>query len=203
KPRVRKREITAMRMDVTIGMIFSQAIMWFIITTAAGTLYANGITNISTADEAAKALEPLVKTFPNSGELAKTVFALGIIGTGLLAIPVLAGSSAYALSEELGWKEGLNKKLKQAKGFYLIISASTIVGLWINFLGIDPIMALIYAAVINGIIAIPLLITIMRIGNDKNILQGRTNGKISNIVGWITVLVMGLAVVMLFLLWTR
>ncbi len=203
KPRVRKREISAMRMDVTIGMIFSQAIMWFIVTTAAGTLYAHGITNISTADEAAKALEPLVKTFPNSGELAKTVFALGIIGTGLLAIPVLAGSSAYALSEELGWKEGLNKKFKQAKGFYLIIAASTLVGLWINFLGIDPIMALIYAAVINGIIAIPLLITILKIGNDKSILQGRTNGKISNIVGWITVLVMGLAVAMLFLLWAK
>ncbi|MDE1818730.1 MAG: divalent metal cation transporter [Thaumarchaeota archaeon] len=203
KPRIRKREINTMRKDVTIGMIFSQAIMWFIITTAAGTLYAHGITNISTADEAAKALEPLVKTFPNSGEWAKTIFALGIIGTGLLAIPVLAGSSAYALSEELGWKQGLNKKFKEAKGFYLIIAASTIVGLWINFLGIDPIMALIYAAVINGIIAIPLLITIMKIGNDKTILQGRTNGKISNIVGWITVIVMGLAVAMLFLLWAR
>jgi Mn2+/Fe2+ NRAMP family transporter len=178
-PKIRNKEIKMMRKDVVIGMGFSQIVMWFIIMTTAGTLHAEGLTSIVTADEAAKALEPLVKTFPHSGELAKTIFALGIIGTGLLAIPVLAGSSAYALSEQFGWKEGLSKKLKQAKGFYLIISASTIIGLWINFANVDPIKVLIYAAVINGIIAVPLLSIIMKISNDKKILAGRINGKVS------------------------
>lgn len=201
KPITKKKEITLMRKDVAVGMAFSQAIMWFIIITTAGTLHVHGLTDISTADEAAQALEPLVKTFPHAGELSKTIFALGIIGTGLLAIPVLAGSSAYALSEEFGWKEGLSKKFKQAKGFYLIIAASTVVGLWVNFADIDPIKALIYAAVINGIIAVPLLVLIMKIGNDKQILETRTNGKISNIAGWITVGVMGFSVIAMFLTW--
>jgi NRAMP (natural resistance-associated macrophage protein)-like metal ion transporter len=203
KPLIQKKEITLMRKDVAVGMGFSQAIMWFIIITTAGTLHVHGLTDISTADEAAQALEPLVKTFPHAGELAKTIFALGIIGTGLLAIPVLAGSSAYALSEEFGWKEGLGKKFKQAKGFYLIIAASTVVGLWVNFANIDPIKALIYAAVINGIIAVPLLVAIMKIGNDKKILENRTNGRISNIVGWITVAVMGFSVIVMFLTWIK
>jgi Mn2+/Fe2+ NRAMP family transporter len=203
KPKIRKKEIMTMRKDVAVGMAFSQAIMWFIIMTTAGTLHIHGITDISTADEAAKALEPLVKTFPHAGELAKTIFALGIIGTGLLAIPVLAGSSAYALSEQFGWKEGLSKKFKQAKGFYMIIAASTVIGLWINFAAVDPIKALIYAAVINGIIAVPLLIAIMKIGNDKKILEGKTNGKISNIVGWVTVIVMGFSVTVMFLTWLK
>ena len=203
KPKIRKKEIMTMRKDVAVGMIFSQAIMWFIIMTASGTLHVNGLTDISTADEAAKALEPLVKTFPHAGELAKTIFALGIIGTGLLAIPVLAGSSAYALSEQFGWKEGLSKKLKQAKGFYLIIAVSTMIGLWINFSAVDPIKALIYAAVINGIIAVPLLMAIMKIGNDKKILEDKTNGKISNILGWITILVMGFSVAVMFLTWIK
>ncbi len=201
EPKILRKDIRAMRVDVTVGIAFSQIIMWVIILTTAGTLHIHGLTGIVTADQAAKALEPLVKTFPHSGELAKTIFALGIIGTGLLAIPVIAGSSAYALSETFGWKEGLSKKFKQAKGFYLIISASTIIGLWINFAGIDPIKALIYAAVINGIIAIPLLVTVMKIGNDKKILHSRTNGKISNIVGWITIVIMALSVVILFLTW--
>ena len=135
--------------------------------------------------------------------MAKTIFALGIIGTGLLAIPVLAGSSAYALSEQFGWKEGLSKKFKQAKGFYMIIAVSTVIGLWINFAAVDPIKALIYAAVINGIIAVPLLIAIMKIGNDKKILEGKTNGKISNIVGWVTVIVMGFSVTVMFLTWLK
>jgi NRAMP (natural resistance-associated macrophage protein)-like metal ion transporter len=201
KPKIRKKEIRLMRADVTVGMAFSQAIMWFIIMTTAGTLHIHGLTDIATADQAAKALEPLVKTFPHAGELAKTIFAIGIIGTGLLAIPVLAGSSAYALSEQFGWKEGLSKKFKQAKGFYLIIATSTIIGLWINFVGVDPIKALIYAAVINGIIAVPLLVVIMKISNDKKILEGRTNGKISNVVGWITVIIMGVAALFMISTW--
>lgn len=202
-PTVQKKEISLMRKDVVVGMGLSQAIMWFIIITTAGTLHVHGLTDVSTADEAAQALEPLVKTFPHAGELSKSIFALGIIGTGLLAIPVLAGSSAYALSEEFGWKEGLSKKFKQAKGFYLIIAASTVVGLWVNFADVDPIKALIYAAVINGIIAVPLLVAIMKIGNDTKILGARTNGKISNIAGWITVGIMGLSVIVMFLTWIK
>ena len=202
-PAIQKKEISLMRKDVAVGMGLSQAIMWFIIITTAGTLHVHGLTDVSTADEAAQALEPLVKTFPHAGELSKSIFALGIIGTGLLAIPVLAGSSAYALSEEFGWKEGLSKKFKQAKGFYLIIASSTIVGLWVNFSDVDPIKALIYAAVINGIIAVPLLVAIMKIGNDTKILGTRTNSKISNIAGWVTVGIMGLSVIVMFLTWIK
>jgi Mn2+/Fe2+ NRAMP family transporter len=126
----------------------------------------------------------------NAGEIAKTIFALGIIGTGLLAIPVMAGSSAYALSDMFGWKQGLNKKFKQAKAFYLVIAASTVIGLWITFSSVDPIKALVYTAVINGVVAVPILIAIMRIANDKRILKDRVNGQISNIIGWATVIIM-------------
>lgn len=202
-PKIQKKEIMTMRKDVAVGMVFSQAIMWFIILTTAGTLHVHGLTDIVTADQAAKALEPLVKTFPNSGELTKIIFSLGIIGTGLLAIPVLAGSSGYALSEEFGWKEGLGKKFKDAKKFYLTIAISTIIGLWINFTDIDPIKALIYAAVINGIIDVPLLVAIMKISNDRKILGGKINGKTSNIIGWITTIVMGVSVVVMFLTWIK
>jgi Mn2+/Fe2+ NRAMP family transporter len=175
--------------------------MWTIIITTAGSLHTHGLTDIQTAEQAAKALEPLVRTFPHSGEIAKTIFALGIIGTGLLAIPVLAGSCGYMLSDAFGWKEGLNKKFKQAKAFHLVIAVSTIIGLWINFVNIDPIKALIYTAVINGIIAVPILFAIMRIANDKKILEGRTNGVISNILGWLTFIIMGISVVILFIGW--
>ena len=202
-PKIRNKEIKTMRKDVAIGMAFSQIVMWFIIVTTAGTLHVHGITDIATADQAAKALEPLVKSFPHSGELAKIIFALGVIGLGMIAIPVLAGSSAYALSEQFGWKQGLSNKFRQAKGFYLIIAASTVIGLWINFADVDPIKALIYAAVINGVIAVPLLVLIMKIGNDKKILEGRTNGKISNIIGWITVVIMGFAAAIMFLTWLK
>src|SRR5215469_4448926 len=138
---------------------------------------------------------------PNSGEIAKTIFALGIIGTGLLAIPVMAVSSAYALSDTLGWKQGLNKKFKQANAFYLVIAASAIIGLWINFSSIDPIKALVYTAVINGVVAVPILIAIMKIANDKRILKDRVNGRISNIIGWATLIIMGKSVVIMFATW--
>ena len=146
-------------------------------------------------------LEPLVKIFPYSGELSKAIFALGIIGTGLLAIPVLAGSSAYALSETFGWKEGLGKKFGKAKSFYLVIIFSTIIGLWIALSNIDPIQALIYAVVINGIVAVPILFVILKISNDKTILVDRTNGLFSRIVGWITFAIMAISV-MAFLILT-
>ena len=113
----------------------------------------------------------------------------------------MAGSSAYALSDTFRWKQGLNKTFKQAKAFYLVIAASTIIGLWINFSSIDPIKALVYTAVINGVVAIPILIAIMRIANDKRILKDRINGQLSNIIGWATVMIMGVSVVIMFATW--
>jgi NRAMP (natural resistance-associated macrophage protein)-like metal ion transporter len=198
KPHITKKELKVMRADVAIGMLFSQLIMWSIIVTTAGSLHIHGVTDIQTSDQAAKALEPAVKSFPNSGEISKVVFALGIVGTGLLAVPILAGSSAYALSDVFGWKQGLDKKFGQAKSFYVVIAASTLIGLWIDFSDIDPIKALVYAAVINGVTAIPILYTIMKIANDKKILQNRVNRRLSNVVGWSTVIIMGISVVVMF-----
>ena len=198
KPDIAKKELKVMRADVAIGMLFSQLIMWAIIVTTAGSLHTHGITDIQTSDQAAKALEPAVKSFPNSGEISKVVFSLGIIGTGLLAVPVLAGSSAYALSDVFGWKQGLNKKFGQAKSFYVVIAASTLIGLWINFSDIDPIKALVYAAVINGVTSVPILYTIMKIANDKKILENRVNRRFSNVLGWATVSIMGISVVVMF-----
>jgi Mn2+/Fe2+ NRAMP family transporter len=140
----------------------------------------------------------LVKTFPNAGEISKTIFALGIIGTGLLAIPVLAGSSGYALSDAFGWSEGLGRKFKQAKGFYLVIAASTLIGLWINFINIDPIKALVYTAVINGVIAVPILFAVMKIANDKRVLRDSTNSRVSNVIGWLTFVIMGVSAIIMF-----
>jgi NRAMP (natural resistance-associated macrophage protein)-like metal ion transporter len=202
-PKISKKEIKSMRQDTAIGMAFSQLIMWSIMITTAGSLHAHGVTDIQTADQAAKSLEPLVKTFPQAGEISKTIFALGIIGTGLLAVPVLAGSSGYALSDAFGWKEGLSKKFKQAKGFYLIIAASTVIGLWINFIHIDPIKALVYTAVINGIIAVPILFAVMKIANDKEMLRSKTNGRVSNIIGWLIFVIMGVSVIIMFATWGK
>jgi NRAMP (natural resistance-associated macrophage protein)-like metal ion transporter len=202
-PKISKEEMKLMRQDTAIGMAFSQLIMWSIMITTAGSLHAHGVTDIQTADQAAKSLEPLVKTFPQAGEISKTIFALGIIGTGLLAVPVLAGSSAYALSDAFGWKEGLSKKFKQAKGFYLVIAASTMIGLWINFIHIDPIKALVYTAVINGVIAVPILFAVMKIANDKEMLRGKTNGRMSNVIGWLIFGIMGVSVIIMFASWGK
>jgi len=203
KPKVSKKEVNVMREDVMIGMAFSLLIMWAIMVSTAGTLHANGITDIATADQAAKALEPLVKSFPNAGAVAETIFALGIIGTGLLAVPILAGSCGYALSEAFGWREGLSRKFGNAKYFYLIIASSTIIGLWINFTHIDPIKALIYAAVINGIVAVPMLFILMRIANDKKILGDMTNRRVSNVLGWVAFIVMTMSVMILIITWSK
>ncbi len=202
-PKISKKEIRLMRQDTAIGMAFSQLIMWSIMITTAGSLHAHGVTDIQTADQAAKSLEPLVKTFPQAGEISKTIFALGIIGTGLLAVPVLAGSSGYALSDAFGWSQGLSKKFKQAKGFYLVIATSTVIGLWINFVNLDPIRALVYTAVINGVIAVPILFAVMNIANDKEILGGKTNSYVSNIIGWLIFAIMGVSVIIMFVTWGK
>jgi len=199
KPKVSPNEIMLMKEDIGIGMFFSQFIMWSIIITSAGSLYFAGLTDIQTADQAASSLEPLVKSFPNSGQIAKLIFAFGIIGTGLLAIPVLAASSAFALSDTFGWKEGLEKKFSQAKSFYSVIVASTLIGVWITFSNVSPIQALILAAVINAVVTVPILFIVLRLANDKKILQDKVNSRFSNIIGWFTFAIMTISVIVMFL----
>ena len=186
-PYVTKDEVLNMDFDTVVGMFFSQAIMFFIIITTAATLNAHGITNISTATDAAAALKPM------AGNLAYLLFAVGIIGTGFLAVPILAGSSAYAVAETLGLKAGLSKKFGLAPGFYLVIAASTLIGMVINWVGINPITALYYAAALNGIVAAPLLFLLIFIANNKKIMGKFVNTRSSNILAWIIAVVMTIA----------
>ncbi|MEK9181058.1 MAG: divalent metal cation transporter [Patescibacteria group bacterium] len=172
------QEIKKMRIDVWSGMFFSNLVMFFIIATCAGVLFKNGITDIQTAEQAAAALRPF------AGDLSYLFFAVGIIGVGLLAVPVLAGSAAYAISESFGWKEGLWRKLAGARAFYGIIIIATVVGLLTNFLGLDPIKALIYAAVLNGLVAPLVLVLIMLISGDKKIMGSRANRGPAKFFGW-------------------
>ncbi len=197
---VTDHRVHSFRKDNFIGMLFSTSIAFFIMITAASTLHVKGITDVPDAASAAAALEPLVQSFPYAGMIAKTIFALGIIGTGMLAIPVLAGSSAYAVSEALGIEEGLHRKVVKAKGFYMVIAGATLLGLFINFVGIDPIKALIYAAIVNGVMAVPLIFIIIKLCNNKKIMGKHTNGPLSNIIGWITFIAMlGAVVGMIFI----
>jgi NRAMP (natural resistance-associated macrophage protein)-like metal ion transporter len=185
--------IGAMRIDNAVGMVAAEVAQWFIIMTTATVLFKHGITNIATAADAAKALEPLVRSFPNSGQLAKDLFAVGVIGLGFLAIPVLAGSSSYALSEALNWKEGLSRRFGDARGFYGVIIASTLVGLAMNFIGINPIKALVFTAVFNGVAAVPLLFLIARINGSEAVLGDRKGGIWSRSTVWLTFGVMALS----------
>lgn len=193
-PKVTAGFLRNLRWDNFLGMFFSQATAWCIIVVAATILHSNGITNIGTAADAAKALEPLVQTFPNAGLLAKVIFAVGIVGLGLLGVPVLSSSAAYALSETLNFKKGLNLKLKKAHGFYGIITIATLIGLLINFIGIDPIKALVYAAVLNGVVSVPLIFLIARIARNKKIMGDNRSGSLSHTLVWLTFLVMAVSV---------
>jgi NRAMP (natural resistance-associated macrophage protein)-like metal ion transporter len=184
---VSKTELKWMRTDVTSGVFLSNTVFWFIVITTASTLNHNGIYNIDSAPRAAEALRPL------AGDFAYILFAVGIIGTGLLAVPILAGSAAYAVAETFKFREGLYLKLRQAPGFYAVIALATLVGAAINLIGINPILALYYAAVLNGLVAPPLLLIIMLIGNDEKIMQNKTNGRVSNILGWVTTIAMAVA----------
>ena len=185
--------IRDMRIDNTIGMVASELAQWFIIITTGSVLFSHGITTINTAADAAKALEPLVRSFPNSGQVARDLFAIGVIGLGLLAIPVLAGSAAYALAEAFDWREGLSLRLGQAKGFYGVIIASTAVGFVLNFIGVDPMKALVFTAVFNGVAAVPLLFVIARINDSRAILGSLRGGPLSRGLVWLTFAVMALA----------
>ncbi len=164
------RGIREIRQDTSVGMSISQIGSWFMIITAAVVLHENGVVNIGTAADAAKALEPLVEGFPHAGTIAKSLFAIGVIGMGLLGIPVLAGSVAYAVSDAFNWREGLDYKLKEAKQFYGVIIFSTVAGWLITLIGIDPIKSLVFAAVINGLVAVPLIFLISRISRNKEVM---------------------------------
>ncbi|MDB4992255.1 MAG: natural resistance-associated macrophage protein [Parcubacteria group bacterium] len=192
-----KESLKNVRSDVWTGMFFSNIVMFFIIAACAGTLYAHGITNITTAADAAMALRPI------AGNGAFLLFALGIIGTGMLAIPVLAGSTSYAISECFGWKHGLYRKLNEAYAFYGIIIISMILGIVFNFIGLDPIRALIYSAVGNAIVAPIVLFFIVRLSSNSDVMRTHTNGKYLTLIGWITIWLMvlagGAAIISLFL----
>ncbi len=193
KPKLPEGFIRNMRIDTAIGMIAAELVQWFIIITTGSVLFSHGITNINTAADAAKALEPLVHSFPDSGQVARDLFAAGIIGLGLLGIPVLAGSAAYALSEAIGWSEGLSRRFSEARGFYGVIILSTGLGLLLNFIGIDPMKALVYTAVFNGIAAVPLLFLLGRINGNAHILGPHRGGLVSRSFVWFTFIIMALS----------
>lgn len=176
-----------MRIDVWSGMFLSNMVMFFIIAACASVLFTHGITNINTAAQAALALRPF------AGAATYYLFAIGIVGMGLLAIPVLAGSSAYAISESMGKRQGLSSKLKQGYAFYGVIIISMLVGLGLNFIGLNPIKALIYAAVGNGIVAPIILVLIMLIARNRHIMGKWRVGRVSASVGWLLVILMTLS----------
>jgi Mn2+/Fe2+ NRAMP family transporter len=190
---VDKTEINEMHLDVNVGMFFSNLVMYFIILSTGSVLFNAGKTNINSVQDAALALKPL------AGNAAYLLFAVGVIGTGFLAIPVLAGSVSYMLAETFGWQEGLNKKWHEAKGFYVILAVSILIGFAINLIGINPIKALIFTAVAYGVTAPVLVGIVLHICNNKKIMGEHTNSTLSNILGWTTLVLMSVAAVALFL----
>ena len=188
-------EIRKEKIDTITGMLFCNVVFYFVIVSAGATLHVTGQTNIQSATDAAQALRPL------AGDLATVLFAIGLIGAGLLAVPVLTGAAAYAVAETFGWRSGLDEKPRHAKKFYAVIAASTLVGVAIDFLGINPISALFWTAVINGVVAPPLLVVVMLVANNKKVMGERTNGIFTNIVGWLAAAVMFAAAIAMFLTW--
>jgi NRAMP (natural resistance-associated macrophage protein)-like metal ion transporter len=185
KPVVTKSDLQEMRADTIAGMVLSNLVAFFIIITASSTLTQNGNHTIASATELAEALRPL------AGDFAVYLFAFGILGTGLLAVPVLAGSLAYAVGETCNMAVGLGKKFKQAVGFYLILTVSVLMGVLLNFINTDPLLLLYYAAAVNGILAAPLLVIIIMIANNKKILGDKVNSALSNIFTILTAVIMG------------
>jgi Mn2+/Fe2+ NRAMP family transporter len=186
-----KGELGYVLWDTITGMVFSEIVAYFIIFAFGATLFVSGKTEIGSATEAAQALRPL------AGDAATVLLAVGLIGAGVLAVPILTGSAAYGISEAFGWRSGLDRKVSRAPQFYAVIAVATLVGIAINFLGINPITALVLTAVLNGIIAGPLLILVMLISNDPRAVGKRTNGRLLNAVGWVTTAVMCVAPVAL------
>ena len=191
---VNKKIIHDMQQDVDFGMTFSGFVMYFIILTTGTVLFNSGIHQIDTVEQAAMALKPL------AGDLAYLLFAIGVIGTGLIAIPVLSGSLSYIFTETFGWEQGLDKKFHEAKGFYVIIAISLILGLSLNYVGISPIDALIYTAILYGITAPVLIAIILHISNNKAIMGQHVNGITANILGGLALVIMTAAAAILLYL---
>jgi NRAMP (natural resistance-associated macrophage protein)-like metal ion transporter len=194
-PEGARRHLRRIRLDTYMGMGFSNLIAFFIILSTAVTLHAAGITQIETSAQAAEALRPL------AGELTFFLFSMGIIGTGLLAVPVLAGSAAYAVADCFGWAQGLDHKLFQAKGFYAIIAFATLGGVLLDFTPVDPIKALFWSAVINGVIAVPIMAVMMLMAVRPEIMGPFVVRRRLWILGWLATLVMLLAVLAMFATW--
>jgi NRAMP (natural resistance-associated macrophage protein)-like metal ion transporter len=190
-------ELKYAAVDVNTGMIFSNLVMYFIILATGATLFKAGQTDINSAADAAAALEPL------AGPAAKILLALGLIGAGFLAVPILTGSAAYALSEAFSWKFGLDKHVAGAKQFYAVIVAATLVGMLINFIGINPISALFWTAVINGFLAPPVMVLIMFVVNNRGIMGKRVNNHLTNLLGWVATATMFAAAIALVLTWNQ
>jgi Mn2+/Fe2+ NRAMP family transporter len=188
-------ELQYAALDVNLGMLFSNLVMYFIILSTAATLFKSGKTEIQSATDAAQALRPL------AGRAAEELLAIGLIGAGFLAVPILTGSSAYAVAEAFGWKHGFDKHPERAKEFYFLIAVSTVLGMLMNFSGLNPIKALFWTAVINGFLAPPLLVLIMIISNNKKVMGERVNSKLLNVLGWSTVMVMSAAALSLAATW--
>jgi NRAMP (natural resistance-associated macrophage protein)-like metal ion transporter len=190
-----RRSLRDLRADNAAGMIASQVTTWFIIMLTGTVLHGAGVTTINTAADAARALEPLVKTFPHAGQIAQGLFALGIVSLGMLAVPVLAGSTSYAFSEARGKSEGLDLKPRQGRYFYAVIAASMLLGLCLNLIGVNPIKFLVFAAVFNGIAAVPLIWIINRIAADRRVMGNARSGWLSRTVLLLTFIGMAGSVV--------
>jgi NRAMP (natural resistance-associated macrophage protein)-like metal ion transporter len=190
-PAAAPREFTRIR----VGMAFSNLVALFIVWTTAATLHAHGVTNIATSAQAAEALRPL------AGPFAFTIFALGIVGTGLLAVPVLAGSAAYAVGEARGWPIGLARRPAKARAFYATIAAATLVGAAMNYIGIDPVQALIWSAVVNGVVAVPIMAMMVLMACRPDVMGRFVIGRTLRGLGWLATAVMGVAAIGMFATW--
>jgi len=195
RPAEAPSEFRRIRIDTCVGMAFSNIIALFIIITTAATLHAHGVTDVQTSEQAAQALRPI------AGEFAYVIFALGILGTGLLAVPVLAGSAAYALAETMQWATGLDQRPREAKRFYATIVGGTLIGIGINFIHIDPIKALFWTAVINGVVAVPLMIVMMIMTMQPKVMGDFTLPRPLWAVGWLSTAVMAITVIAMFATW--
>lgn len=189
-------EIRAEKIDTVVGMLFCNVVFYFVILAAGATLHVSGRTDIVSATEAAQALRPL------AGDLATVLFAIGLIGAGLLAVPVLTGSAAFAVAETFGWRSGLDEKPRHAAKFYALIAASTLVGVGLDFIGINPIRALFWTAVINGVVAPPLLVVVMLVSNNKRVMGTRVNGPFTRAIGWLATAIMFAAAIGMFITWS-
>jgi NRAMP (natural resistance-associated macrophage protein)-like metal ion transporter len=187
-----RKQFQRIKVDTVVGMGFSNLVSLFIILTTAATLHAAGITDIQTSAQAAKALEPL------AGRFAFALFALGIIGTGLLAVPVLAGAAAYGVAEAFRWPASLERQPREARGFYGVLAVATLIGLALNFVGLNPIRALVWSAVINGVVSVPLMVVTMRMAVNPKVMRQFTIPLRLRVVGWIATVVMMVASIGLF-----